>query len=124
MGEPGPRSIILWDTLKLSADPLRGRGDILVVAQVRVRERDQKDADQYRINFELNRHHGLVSHDTEVWAWPTGGDVPRWRYSGRRDLVVAVKDHFLTTQLYAHVAGQLGWVPNPSVEPVNAPLDP
>ena len=46
MGEPGPRSIILWDTLKLSADPLRGRGDILVVAQVRVREWDQKDADQ------------------------------------------------------------------------------
>jgi hypothetical protein len=124
MGELGPRSIILWDTLKLSADPLRGRGDILVVAQVRVRERDQKDADQYRINFELNRHHGLVSHDTEVWAWPTGGDVPRWRYSGRRDLVVAVKDRFLETQLYAHVAGQLGWVPNPSVEPVNAPLDP
>jgi hypothetical protein len=123
MGELGPRSIILWDTLKLSADPLRGRGDILVVAQVRVRERDQKDADQYRINFELNRHHGLVSHDTEVWAWPTGGDVPRWRYSGRRDLVVAVKDRFLETQLYAHVAGQLGWVPNPSVEPVNAPLD-
>jgi hypothetical protein len=124
MGEPGPRSIILWDTLKLSADPLRGRGDILVVAQLRVRERDQKDADRYRINFELNRHHGLVSHDTEVWAWPTGGDVPRWRYSGRRDLVVAVKDRFLETQLYAHVAGQLGWVPNPSVEPVNAPLDP
>jgi hypothetical protein len=124
MGELGPRSIILWDTLKLSADPLRGRGDILVVAQVRVRERDQKDADQYRINFELNRHHGLVSHDTEVWAWPTGGDVPRWRYSGRRDLVVAVKDRFLETQLYAHVAGQLGWVPTPSVEPVNAPLDP
>jgi hypothetical protein len=124
MGELGPRSIILWDSLKLSANPLRGRGDILVVAQVRVRERDQKDADQYRINFELNRHHGLVSHDTEVWAWPTGGDVPRWRYSGRRDLVVAVKDRFLETQLYAHVAGQLGWVPNPSVEPVNAPLDP
>jgi hypothetical protein len=124
MGELGPRSIILWDTLKLSADPLRGRGDILVVAQVRVRERDQKDADQYRINFELNRHHGLVSHDTEVWVWPTGGDVPHWRYSGRRDLVVAVKDRFLETQLYAHVAGQLGWVPNPSVEPVNAPLDP
>jgi hypothetical protein len=124
MGEPGSRSIILWDTLKLSAEPLRGRGDILVVAQVRVRERDQKGADQYRINFELNRHHGLVSHDTEVWAWPTGGDVPRWRYSGRRDLVVAVKDYFLTTQLYAHAAGQLGWVPNTSVEQVNAPLDP
>jgi hypothetical protein len=91
---------------------------------VTVQERGRKRSDEYRINFELNRHHGLVSHDTEVWAWPTGGDVPHWRYSGRRDLVVAVKDRFLETQLYAHVAGQLGWVPNPSVEPVNAPLDP
>ena len=124
MGEPGPRSIILWDTLKLSADPLRGRGDILVVADVKVQKTGQEGPDQYRINFELNRHHGLVSHDTEVWVWPTGGDVPQWRYSGRRDLVVAVKDHFLTTQLYAHVAGQLGWVPNSSVEAVNAPLGP
>jgi hypothetical protein len=124
MGELESRSVILWDTLKLSANPLRGRGDILVVADVKVWKTGQEGPDQYRINFELNRHHGLVSHDTEVWAWPTGGDVPQWRYSGRRDLVVAVKDYFLTTQLYAHVAGQLGWVPNPSVEPVNAPLDP
>jgi hypothetical protein len=124
MVEPGPSSIILWDTLKLSAEPLRGRSDILVVAQVRVRERDQKSADQYRINFEINRHHGLVSQDTEVQVSAPSEDSPLWRYSGRRDIVMAVKDRFLTTQLYAHVASQLGWVLDPSVELVEAPLDP
>jgi hypothetical protein len=116
-------SNILWDTLKLSAEPLRGRGGILTVAQVRVQETGQKGSDEYRINFELNRHHGLVAHDTEVMV-PIDADGPRWRYSGRRDLVVAVKDRFLETQLYTHVAGQLGWVPNPDVELVHAPLDP
>jgi hypothetical protein len=115
--------IILWDTLKLSAKPLQSRSDILVVADVKVQERGRKRSDEYRINFELNRHQGLVSYDTEVME-PTGADGPHWRYSGRRDLVVAVKDHFLTTQLYAHVAGQLGWVPNPSVDLVDAPLEP
>lgn len=113
---------ILWDTLKLSAEPLRGRGDILVVADVKVQESTRKLSDEYRINFELNRHHGLVSHDTEVKE-PAGIDGPRWRYSGRRDLVVAIKDHFVTTQLYAHVAGKLGWTPAPSVELIDAPLD-
>jgi hypothetical protein len=117
------RPIILWDTLKLSAEPLRGRCDIMVVADVTVQERGRELSDEYRINFELNRHHGLVSYDTEVME-PAGADGPHWRYSGRRDLVVAVKDHFLTTQLYAHVAGQLGWLPNPSVKLVDAPLDP
>ena len=124
MVKPGPSSVILWDSLKLSAEPLRGRGDILVVARIRVRERDQKSTAQYRINFELNRHHGLVSHDTEMQVSAPRGDSPLWRYSGRRDLVVAVKDRFLTTQLYAHVAGQLGWLRNPSVELVDAPFDP
>lgn len=102
---------VLWDTLKLSAQPLRGRSDILVVAQVEVRDSGQRRADEYRINFEINRHHGLVSYDTEVLVSAVGADSPRWRYSGRRDLVVAVKDRFLKTQLYTHVAGQLGWVP-------------
>jgi len=124
MTDIGTRPIILWDTLKLSAKPLRSRSDILVVAAVKVQERGRKRSDEYRINFELNRHHGLVSHDVEVWVWPTGGDVPCWRYSGRRDIVVAVKDRFLTTQLYAHVAGQLGWLYNPSVKVVETPLDP
>ena len=124
MVEPGPGSIILWDTLKLTAEPLRGRSDILVVAQVRVREREQKSAGQYRINFELNRHHGLVSQDTEVQVSAPGEDSPLWRYSGRRDLVVAVKDRFLTTQLYSHVAGQLGWILDPRVALIQAPLDP
>jgi hypothetical protein len=91
---------------------------------VKVRKAGQKGSDNYRISFEINRHHGLVSHDVEVWVWPPGGDVPRWRYSGCRDLVVAVKDRFLTTQLYTHMAGQLGWTFNPSVELVDAPLDP
>jgi hypothetical protein len=72
MVAPGPSSVILWDTLKISAEPLRGRSDILVVAQVRVREQGQKGADQYRVNFELNRHHGLVSQDTEVLASTAG----------------------------------------------------
>jgi hypothetical protein len=103
--------MVLWDTLKLTAQPLRGRSDILVVAQVKVQNGGQKRADEYRINFEINRHHGLVSYDTEVLVSAVGADGPRWRYSGRRDLVVAVKDRFLKTQLYNHVAGELGWVP-------------
>jgi hypothetical protein len=123
MTEPGTASNIQWDTLKLSADPLWGRGDILVVADVEVQESGRKRSDEYRINFELNRHHGLVSVDTEVRE-PTGPDGPHWRYSGRRDLVVAVKAHFLATQLYSHVAGQLGWIPGSTVELVDAPLDP
>ena len=111
MTELGTRPMVLWDTLKLSAQPLRGRSDILVVAQLEVRDGGQKRPDEYRINFEINRHHGLVSYDTEVLVSAVGADSPRWRYSGRRDLVVAVKDRFLKTQLYNHVAGQLGWVP-------------
>jgi hypothetical protein len=124
MVEPGPSSVILWDTLKLSAEPLRGRSNILVLAQVEVRKAGQQGSDTYRISFEINRHHGLVSHDVEVWVWPTGGDVPLWRYSGWRDIVVAVKHRFLTTQLYAHVAGQLGWIPDAPVRLTHAPLDP
>ncbi|MBM1169642.1 hypothetical protein [Microvirga arabica] len=111
MTEFGTPPSVLWDTLKLSAEPLRGRSDILVVAQVKVQDGGQKRPDEYRINFEINRHHGLVSYDTEVLVSAVGADSPRWRYSGRRDLVVAVKDRFLNTQLYSHVAGQLGWVP-------------
>jgi hypothetical protein len=124
MVEPGPSFIILWDTLKLSAQPLRGRSGILVVAQVGVREEGEKRAAQYRVNFELNRHHGLISHDTEVLISDSEKKGSRWRYSGQRDVVLAVKDHFLTTQLYAHVAGQLGWVRKASVEAAQVPLDP
>jgi hypothetical protein len=124
MVEPGPSSVILWDTLKVSAHPLQGRSGILVVAQVGVRETGQKGAAQYRVNFELNRHHGLISHDTEVLVSGSEREGLSWRYSGRRDVVVAVKDRFLTTQLYAHVAGQLGWTTNPSIEVVQSPLDP
>src|SRR5829696_10368377 len=115
MADIGTSASILWDTLKLSAEPLPSRGDILVVADVKVQERGRKRSDEYRINFELNRHHGLVSNDTEVME-SAGADGPHWRYSGRRDLVVAVKDRFLTTQLYTHVAGQLGWTLNPDIE--------
>jgi hypothetical protein len=124
MAEPVPSSVVLWDTLKLSAKPLWARSDILVVADVEVQKSGQKGSDKYRINFEINRHHGLVSHDVEVWVWPTGGDVPLWRYSGRRDIVVAVKDRFLKTQLYAHMAGQLGWIPHTRDGLTTAPLDP
>jgi hypothetical protein len=123
MADTGTNPIILWDTLKLSVEPLRGRSHILVVTDVRVQESGRKRSNEYRINFELNRHHGLVSYDTEVME-PAGPDGPHWRYSGRRDVVVAVKNHVLKTQLYAHVAGQLGWIQNPSVELVHAPLDP
>ncbi|MGF9762975.1 hypothetical protein AAII07_48250 [Microvirga sp. 0TCS3.31] len=115
---------IQWDTLGFSATPLQGRSGILVVAQFKTQKQDQKGPDEYRVNFELNRHHGLVCHDTELLLTAAGEDGPRWRYSGRRDLVVAVKDRFLTTQLYAHVAGQLGWVPDSSVWLDHAPLDP
>jgi hypothetical protein len=96
---------------------------MLVVADVKVQEQGQKGPDEYRINFEINRHHGLVAYDTEVMVSAAGTDGRRWRYSGRRDLVVAVKNHFLKTQLYAHVAGQLGSIINPTVELVDAPLD-
>ena len=91
MADIGTNPIILWDTLKLSANPLWARGDVLVVAHVKVQRRGQEGPEEYRVNFELNRHHGLVSHDVEVWIRPTGGDVPFWRYSGRRDIVVAIK---------------------------------
>jgi hypothetical protein len=124
MSEAQTGSSILWDSLKLSAEPLRGRSGILVVAQVRVQERGQKGSDEYRINFELNRHHGLVSHDTEVLTSAAEMDGPLWRYSGRRDLVVAIKNHFLTTQLYSHAAGQLGWISDPGAWLSHAPLDP
>ncbi len=124
MVERRTSSVILWDTLKLSAQPLRGRSGILVVAQVGVQKESEKSAAQYRVNFELNRHHGLISHDTEVLVSDTEKEGPRWRYSGRREVVLAVKDHFLTTQLYAHVAGQLGWVRKASVEVAQVPLDP
>jgi hypothetical protein len=123
MADTATSSIVLWDTLKLSAEPLRSQSDILVVADVRVQERGRKRSDEYRINFELNRHHGLVSVDTEVRE-PTGPDGPHWRYSGRRDLVVAIKDRFISTQLYSHAAGQLGWIPNTDVGLIDAPLDP
>jgi hypothetical protein len=124
MTELGTPPIILWDTLTLSATPLLGRSGILVTAHVQVRKQGQTGPDEYRINFELNRHHGLVSHDTEVLVTAAGGDSPRWRYSGQRDLVVAVKERFLATQLYSHMARQLGWVPDRSVQLNHAPLEP
>jgi hypothetical protein len=124
MIEPNAGSTVLWDTLKLSAQPLRGRSDILVSARVKVQEAGQEGSDDYNVSFELNRHHGIVSHDTEVFVPDAGEDSPPWRYSGRRDILVAVKDHFLTTQLYSHMAGQLGWIPASSVSLVHAPLDP
>ncbi len=124
MAETGTGPTILWDTLKLSATPLRGRSDILVTAHVKVAKSEQNGSDDYRVNFELNSHHGLVSYDTEVLAPSADADTPLWRYSGRRDIVVAVKNRFLTTQLYAHVAGQLGWVSAPRPSLVQAPMDP
>ncbi len=123
MVEPGSSSTILWDTLELSAEPLRGRSGILVTAHVKVRSSRQQADDEYRINFEINRHHGLVSHDTEMRILAPVADGPLWRYSGRRDIVVAVKDRFVATQLYAHMAGQLGWISNSEVGFVVAPLD-
>ncbi len=115
---------VLWDTLKLSAQPLWGRSDILVTAKVKVQEGGREGSDEYSVSFELNRHHGIVSHDTEVLVQDAEEDQPPWRYSGRRDILVAVKDHFLTTQLYAHMAGQLGWIPATSMSLSHAPLDP
>jgi hypothetical protein len=86
MADIGTGPIILWDTLKLSAELLPSRSDILVVADVKVQERGQTRSDEYRINFELNRHHGLVSYDAEVKEL-AGLDGPHWRYSGRRDVL-------------------------------------
>jgi hypothetical protein len=78
---------ILWDTLKLSAKPLKGRSDILVVAYLRVQQANPRGYDEYRLNFEINRKHGLVSYDMEVRVPDAGADGPSWRYSGRRDIV-------------------------------------
>jgi hypothetical protein len=124
MADTGTGPTILWDTLKLSAQPLRGRSDILVTAHVKVGKSGQKGSDEYRVNFELNSHHGLVSYDTEVLVPDAEADTPRWRYSGRRDIVVEVKNRFLTTELYSHMAGQLGWVPAPRPSLAQVPLDP
>lgn len=124
MVESGLPFTVVWDSLKLSAEPLPGRSDILVVAQVMVSERGRKGADRYRVNFEINRHHGLVSQDTEVLVPGPEGSAPRWRYSGRRDVVETIKEHFLTTQLYAHTASQLGWLPTTGRQVSRAPLDP
>ncbi len=124
MSQRETSTTVLWDTLKLSAQPLWGRSDILVAAKVKVQEAGREGSDEYSVSFELNRHHGIVSHDTEVLVPDAGEDQPPWRYSGRRDILVAVKDHFLTTQLYAHMAGQLGWTPATSMSLSHAPLDP
>ena len=124
MTHSGSSPNIQWDTLEFSATPLQGRSGILVVSQFKTQKQDQKGSDEYRVNFELNRQHGLVCHDTELMVTTTGDDGPRWRYSGRRDLVVAVKDRFLTTQLYSHMARQLGWIPDTSVRLNQAPLEP
>src|SRR5918993_3102785 len=106
---------ISWDTLKLSAKPLKGRSDILVGARLRVPQDNPQRYDEYRLSFEINRQHGLIWYNMEVLVPDAGDDGPLWRYSGRREIVVAVRDRFLTTQLYAHVAGQLGWMADSSV---------
>jgi hypothetical protein len=123
MDDIGTGPIILWDTLKLSAELLPSRSDILVVADVKVQERGQTRSDEYRINFELNRHHGLVSYDAEVKE-PTGAGWSSLEVFRATRCVVAIKNRFLTTHLYSHVTGQLGWIPAPSVELVDASLDP
>jgi hypothetical protein len=114
MADPNTVPHILWDTLNLSGRPLRGRCDILVVGQVKARKRDRRDPDDYRINFELNQQHGLVSYDAEVLDTAGGAGNLRWRYLAHHDLIVAIRDHFLTTQLYGHLAHQLGWPSHPS----------
>ena len=73
-----------------------------------------------RITARLTDHESHVTLHDRV----AGQDEPLWRYSGRRDIVVAVRDHFLTTQLYAHVAGQLGWMVDSSAWLSDAPLEP
>jgi hypothetical protein len=69
-----------------------------VNAHVRVRKQNRED-DEYRICFELNRQHCLVSYDTKVFVPAAGTGEPSRRYSPRRDLIVAIQDPFLKTQL-------------------------
>jgi hypothetical protein len=45
MAEAKTRPTMLWDTLKLSAEPLRGRSDIRVAARVKVQRSDQTGYD-------------------------------------------------------------------------------
>src|SRR5918994_2665511 len=97
---------ISWDTLKLSAKPLKGRSDILVGAHLRVSQGNPQGYDEYRLSFEINRQHGLIWYNMEVLVPDAGADGPLWRYSGRREIVVAVRGGFFTTQTFSHLAGQ------------------
>ena len=110
-----PASSILWESLGLSAEALRARSDILVVAQVEARKPERDGYSQYRVQFELNKHHGLVAHEVQFRGTLDDRDRPTWIHSIRRDLALAVRDHFLTTQLYMHLAHQLGWFTKPTV---------
>lgn len=101
---------ISWDSLKLSAEPLRGRSDILVVAHVEIHNDNHGRYDQYRVNFEINRQNGIVAYEADVLDFGNGAGEPVWKFSTRRDVIVAIRDHFLTSSLYAHLAQQLGWV--------------
>src|SRR3954466_7167165 len=103
--DPGPS--ILWDTLEISAQPLQGRCDLLVVAHLQAEKRSHDGYGQYRVQFELDRHHGLVSHEVLLLTMTGDADRPIWMHSTRRDLALAVRDRFLKTQLYTHLARQL-----------------
>jgi hypothetical protein len=48
-----------------------------VIAQVRVRQRNPQGYDEYRLNFAINRKHGLVSYDMEVQVPDARADRPR-----------------------------------------------
>ena len=73
------------------------------------KKRDLPEYGQYRVKFELNKDHGLVTHEVELLSPAGEMDQPTWVHSIWRDLALAVRDHFLKTHHYTDIARQLGW---------------
>jgi hypothetical protein len=109
MAEKQPE--ILWDTLEFSATPSRGRGDILVISRLKAKKKNWDEYADYRVQFEINKKHDLVSHEVEILVSDAGAGGATWHDAVRRDLAVAIRDHFVKTGYYTDMARQLGWSP-------------
>jgi hypothetical protein len=79
---------------------------------VRAAKKNGLNHGEDRLFLEIDRQHGLVSYDAEILVTPSTANRPAWVCSTRRDLALAIRDQFLKTQLYAHLARQLGWMPS------------
>jgi hypothetical protein len=109
MVEPDGGPGILWDALALSASIIPGGRGISVAAQFKAKKKRDDVYGVYRLSFELGRRQNLAFYEVEILVLAGDTGQPVWVHSTRRDLVLAVRDHFLKRQLYAHMARQLGW---------------